>query len=56
MIEILAFAGVIMAVFVPMGIRFEHRITRVEDKLDSLLDHNGIDPSECSSKKKPKKK
>jgi len=55
MYDIVAFAGVIVAVFVPMGIRFEHRITRVETKLDSLLDHNGINPKDCD-KKKPKSK
>jgi hypothetical protein len=41
--------GVILA-FAGFCVKIEHRITKVETKLDLLLNHNGI-----SSKQKPKK-
>lgn len=50
--QTLGFVGIVMAVFVPLGIRFEHRITKVETKIDMLLDHNGIDPKDCEKKSK----
>jgi len=39
--------GVILAAFIPVTIRTEHRLTRLETKLDFLLKHNGIDPADC---------
>lgn len=51
MLEVVSIAGVIIAVFVPLSIRFEHRITRLEDKVDRLLTKDGINPSDCVKKK-----
>lgn len=53
-LQTLGFVGIVVAVFVPITIKFEHRLTKVEGKIDLLLDHNGIDPNNCV-KKKPKK-
>lgn len=39
--------GVILAAFIPVTIRTEHLLTRLETKLDFLLKHNGIDPADC---------
>lgn len=52
--QTLGFVGIVMAVFVPLGIKFEHRLTKVEVKIDALLDHNGIDPKDCVKKKSKK--
>lgn len=56
MIEAVTIAGVIVAVFVPLSIKFEHRLTRVEDKVDSLLTKNGLNPQDCIKKKAGGKK
>lgn len=51
MIEVLAgLVGVFIAIFIPVSIKTEHRLTRVETKLDVLLEKNGIDPRECKKK------
>lgn len=52
MLEILGFAGITIAVFVPILLKFEHRITRVEGKIDALLNHNGLNPKDCVKKSK----
>jgi len=51
MLEILGFAAVMVAVFVPILIRFEHRLTRVETKQDVLLEKNGLDPKDYARSK-----
>jgi hypothetical protein len=55
--DILGLTGVILAVFVPLFIKFEHRLTKLEAndktmerKIDQLLNHNGIDPKESERK------
>ena len=52
MLEVLGFAGIVVAVFVPLFLRFEHRVTKLEGKVDSLLKHNGIDPENGSKPKR----
>jgi len=52
MYEALGLLGIVLAVFIPLGIRFEHRMTCVETKLDALLDHDGLNPSDCIKNKK----
>lgn len=47
MYEALGLLGVILAVFIPLVIRFEHRMTCVETKLDVLLEHDGLNPADC---------
>lgn len=55
MIEILGFAGLTLAVFVPILLKFEHRLTGVESKVDALLKHNGLNPSDYMKKSKRSK-
>jgi len=51
MFETLGFAGVIMAVIVPVLLKFEHRLTNVESKVDALLKNNGLNPSDYTRRK-----
>ena len=44
---IVSLTGTLLAIIVPVLLKFEKRITRLEDKIDSLLNHNGIDPKGC---------
>lgn len=46
----LALLGVILAVFIPVTIRGDRLLARLEIKLDFLLKHNGIDPVDCLKK------
>lgn len=57
MYDVLAFAGIITAVFTPLLLKFEHRLTKVESetsklnsKVDVLLEHNGLNPADCVKK------
>lgn len=51
MLEFLGFAGVMLAVFVPILIKGEHRLTRLECKVDAILKSNGVDPEDCIKSK-----
>jgi len=60
--EVLGFAGIVLMVFVPLAIKFEHRLTNVEntvsnlnDKIDALLNHNGLNPADCMRKKQKRR-
>jgi hypothetical protein len=56
MIEILTLGGIIVAVFVPILIKIERRLTRTETFLEILLTHNDIDPKESLKNKLTKGK
>lgn len=56
MFEILGFAGIVVAVFVPILLKFEHRLTNVEGKVDALLKNNGLNPADYVKKSKGRTK
>lgn len=43
---IISSASIVIVAIVGVIVRFERRLTRVETKLDLLLNHNGINPGE----------
>lgn len=40
---------------VAFGLRVEHRLTRLEDKMDIMLKNNGIEPKDCCKPKGKRK-
>lgn len=53
-VEILVVAIPIVGGVIFFTLRVEHRLTRLETKLDTLLKNNGIDPKNCVKAKKVK--
>jgi len=51
-VEILATVVPIITGFGIFCLRVEHRLTKLETKVDTLLNHNGINPKENKVKKK----
>lgn len=49
---IITIMGVMLPTVIVMSIRTEHRLTRLETKMDSLLKKNGIEPQDCLPSKK----
>lgn len=56
MLEIAIGSGiVVLGAWVAYMVRTEHRLTRLETKMDMLLDHNGINPKDSLKKGKGEK-
>ena len=53
--EIIGITVPVVGAAVFFALRVEHRLTRLETKLDSLLNKNGIDPKSCTKSKKGEK-
>jgi hypothetical protein len=53
MLEALLGSGIaVLGAWIAYMVRTEHRLTRLETKMDMLLNHNNIDPKSCQTKKR----
>jgi len=46
-VAILGLLGVMAGIAIPISLRWENRLTRVEAKMDAMLKHDGIEPGDC---------
>ena len=51
-IEIISTVIPIFSGFAIFALRIEHRLTKVETKVDTLLNHNGVNPKDCKKEVK----